>query len=135
MGDINRREAVKRTAVAGATAVGVLAVGTGTARAAENETIKIVPIAADKKSVNVNHMHFFVVTGSDTPPIVCMAGNDGFPPVLSIGAVGGTHMGKKGVGVMIVFSKEVGNVGADKRVGLNLLQAGMMGDYTVIPRV
>lgn len=135
MGDISRREAVNRTAAAGAAAVGVLAVGTGTARAAENETIKIMAVVADKKSAKADYMSFFVVTGSDSPPIVCMAGNDGFPPVLSIGAVGGTHMGKKGVSVTILFSKEVGNVGADKRVGLNLLQGGMTGNYTVIPRV
>ena len=66
-------------------------------------------------------MLFFVETGSDEHPIICLAGNDGFPPVLDYYAEGAVSGDMKGVRVRIRFREEpLGNV-----VAVNLWQPNM----------
>ena len=95
-----------------------------------NDTLTAVRITADASSSSGNGMHFFVCTGSDAPPLVCMADNNGFLTVKTLYARGVTSQNIKGVSVDIYFDAQAqGNA-----IAINLLQPGMVGDYRVIPQ-
>lgn len=96
-----------------------------------NNTFQSVRVSAGNSSAQGNNLEFFVVTGSVTAPIVCLADNNGFPFVRDIYARPLQHQGKQGVHISVRFEQPAqGNA-----LAVNLSQPGMMGDYTVIPLV
>ncbi|MGH1274454.1 hypothetical protein ACQVWA_13480 [Bacillus cereus] len=75
-----------------------------------------------------SEIFFFVVTGSDKPPIVCLR-HTTVPHVRDIYARQATHEHHLGVEVHIRLEEPVQEGG----ISINLAQPGMTGDYTVIP--
>src|SRR5258705_11818167 len=85
--------------------------------------------------VTDDEMEFFIVTNSDAHPIVCLAENNGFPPVKDYYARYRNFQGKDGVHVLIRFEEEPDDNGV---LAINLVQQGMNPEpatkkYTIIP--
>src|SRR5687768_7855654 len=79
-------------------------------------------------------MEFFIVTNSDAHPIVCLAENNGLPPVKEYYARHRNYQGKDGIYVRIRFEEEP----EDGIMAINVVQPGMNPEpvtrkYTVIP--
>ena len=88
-------------------------------------------VEATMSSARGNNLEFFVVTGSQEPPIVSLADNSGFPFVRDLYARPRVHQNKKGVHVSVRFESTANGMG----LSVNLSQPEMTGDYTVIPLV
>lgn len=128
MSKLSRRQALKSTGIAGATTAGVIALGAGSGRAADVEGIKIIRVSAPKEAAGNLVMAFFVVTGSDAPPVASLSENSNFKAT-GLTAHGMTYQGSKGVGVGIFFG---GRESDAEGVAVNILQQGMSGEIKVI---
>ncbi|MEC1562468.1 hypothetical protein [Bacillus haynesii] len=86
-------------------------------------------ISVDNSSATGEALDFFVVTGSPHAPIVCLANNNGYPPVRDIYARTKIHQNKRGVHVTVRLE----GTATGTELTINLAQPDMEGDYTVIP--
>jgi hypothetical protein len=135
MSGMNRRGALKATAVAGAVATASLALGPGAAQAQpHNRSLNILRAEAGEEACKETIMIFLVTTGSDSPAIATMADNDGFPHVKTLYARGVNHE-RYGRGVQVTLQFEGPAKG--KSLAVNVLQADVRGmrGIRVIPLV
>lgn len=89
-------------------------------------------ITVDNSAAKGNSLEVFVNTGNASDaPIVCLADNNGFPPVQDVYARPRVFQGMNGVHVTVRF------VGAASGVGLafNISQPIMSGNKIVVPLV
>ncbi|MED1088312.1 hypothetical protein [Bacillus mycoides] len=91
----------------------------------------IINVVLNSISPRGQEFDFFVETGSDKPPIVCMADNVRNPPVLDIYAKGFTQHDKQGARVKIRFAGPI----VDSEISINLLQEDITDTDPRISRV
>ncbi len=81
-------------------------------------------------SANRRDLRFFVATGSTAQPVACLADCRDFPLPTAIFAKAGSHAGRNGVHVHVVFPGPA----TKGVVAVNIFQAAMApGDLAVIP--
>ncbi len=90
-----------------------------------------IKVRVGTEACSGSEMLFFVRTGSNKPPIGCLAANAGFPHVRDAYFRAGDHEGDDGVIVHIRFEgAAIGN-----KMAVDISQPSMPGDGTVIPLI